>query len=376
MSLVARAASLFRPGPSSSAFGPIGIDFALDSIHMVQLRAVAGGLPEVHAKATTPFGCTRDEVLSNPHRFRSLIKRTLEADRFNGRKAVVAIPSGSFRTMSINYKSAADEAQQAEAVLKVMDDRLDGELSDYVIDYLPVKNRSKNDERLALVAISQREQVVELLETARKSRIDVQALEIGPVAISRLVGAISSEHGTGNVLVINSGRRASYLTLISGTDLLFDQEVGFGEHGLIRQLAETLDMSEDILRDLVMRIGVHADDAVAGAVDETGVMNAMSEILKPHFMSLIEEIKRVCLYAAAETRGGVVTQLYLLGSIARWPGSDRLLGSLIDVNVSKIPNPLALFPQASANKTDPDTPSAPELAVATGLSLRGLIQHG
>lgn len=38
-----------------------------------------------------------------------------------------------------------------------------------------------------------------------------------------------SERGSENVLVINTGRRASYLTVISGTDLLFDQEVAFGD---------------------------------------------------------------------------------------------------------------------------------------------------
>jgi len=62
------------------------------------------------------------------------------------------------------------------------------------------------------VTLCEREPVIEFLELARKARLDVQALEIGPVAISRLIGAISAEQGAKNVLVINSGRRARHRT--------------------------------------------------------------------------------------------------------------------------------------------------------------------
>jgi Tfp pilus assembly PilM family ATPase len=379
MTVITKAVAFLSPNSSARKIGPIGIDFGLESIHFVQLATSAGQAPVVHARASLPFGCSRREVLANPHQFRSLIKRALAADKFYGRSAVIAIPSGLFRTVSINYQSAGGKEQEAAAVLRVMKDRLDGDLSDYVIDYLPVKSHSKNDERLALVAVSEREPIVEFLELARKSRLDVEALEIGPVAISRLVGALSTETGSENVLVINSGRRASYLTVISGTNLLFDQEVAFGENSLIQQAAETLDMPEDMARDLILRSGVqsaaHAD-SVANAIDEAGLVSTISEILKPQFLKLVEEIKRVCLYAASETRGGAVTQVYLLGSIARWPGSDGLLSSLTGVDVAKIPDPLALFPSTENDGNSVNHTSAPEIVVATGAALRGLRNDG
>ena len=342
----------------------------------MQLEAAAGKLPEVRGRVSMSYDVSRREVLASPHQFRSLIKRALEADRFYGRKAIVAIPSGMFRTVSINYQSAAGRDNEARAILKIMQDRLDGDLADFVLDYMPVKSRSKNDERLALVAISERQPIVDFLELTRKARLDVQALEIGPVAISRLVGALSAESGSGNVLVINSGRRASYLTLISGSDVLFDQEVEFGENSLIRQAADTLDMSEDMARDLVLRTGVASggpQEATTVAIEDAGLVNTVSEILKPQFLKLVEEIKRVCLYAAAETRGGSVAQVYLLGSIARWPGSDGLLSALTDFNVAKIPDPLALFPQGNAAGSGS---TAPEIVVATGAALRGMHEHG
>ena len=366
-----RIPSLFA---GRSSLGPIGIDFGLESVHFVQLESVGGAAPTLRARATVPFEGGRQELLDDPSRFRSLIKEALASDRFKGRNAVVAGPVGLFRTLSINYARVPDQ-DDGVSVLKVMRNRLDGDLADFVIDFLPVKSRSKNNERLALVAVSEREPVVAFLESLRRAGLSVEALEIGPVAISRLVGALSEEDHSKNVLVITAGRQASYLTLISGTDLLFDQQISFGETALISQLAETLDLSKTMARDLMTRSGVRSGrDSVSETVDESGLVETMSEILKPQFMKLVDEIKRVCLYAAAETRGGAVSRVYLLGSLARWPGAGELLSALADMQVAKIRDPLLTF---RGGKPD-NRPAAlaPELAVATGLALRGSDHHG
>lgn len=378
MSLASKAAALFRPRSSRHQIGPIGIDFSLEALHLVQLESLDGKPAAVRACVSMPLGCSRQELLEKPLLFRTLIKQALAEDNFYRRQAVIAIPSGMFRTMSVNFKSAPGKDNEAAAIVKIMRERLDGDISDYVLDYLPVLSRSKNDERLALVAVSERKSVVKLLELARKSGLDTQSLEIGPVAISRLVGALSIDRGSENVLVINSGRRASYLTLISGTDLLFDQEVEFGENSLIEHAAATLDMSENMVRDLVLRAGVQSGrehDSVDVTIEESGLVGTLSEILKPNFLKLVEEIKRVCLYAAAETRGGAVSQIYLLGSIARWPGSEQMLSALMESNVKKIPDPLALFPSETERRRADSSSAAPEIVVATGAAMRGLQNH-
>lgn len=374
MNMVAKTLARLRPEAGSRQIGPIGLDFSLESVHLVQLQSIAGGAPQVRARASLAFDCPRREFLAKPHQFRSLIKRALESDQFYGHKAVLAMPSGMFRTVSINYQFSGAEDKEGAVVLRVMKDRLEGDLSDYVLDYMPVKNRSKNDERLAIVAVSEKQPVIELLDTARKAKLDVQAVEIGPVAISRLVGALSKEQGERNILVINTGRRASYLTLISGSDLLFDQEISFGEDSLVHQVSETLDMSENMARDLVLQTGVYPEtpNDSGEAEDDNGLMITMSEILKPQFLKLVEEVKRAFMYAAAETRGGAVSQVYLLGGIARWPGSDRLVSNLAGVEVQKIPDPLALFPATESRDVEVEGDAAPQIAVATGLALRGM----
>ncbi len=375
MSVLARTAALFRPRASGVTIGPIGIDVALEAMHFVQLQATASHKPVVRAKASLEINGTRRELLQQPHQFRSLIKRALASDRFHGNKAVMALPSGMFRTVSVNYQLAGGEKDESAAILRAIKGRLDGDLANYVLDYMPVRGRSKSEEKLALVAVSDRDKVVDFLELARKAGLDVSALEIGPLAISRLTSAISEDSGAATVLVVNSGRRASYLTLISGNDLLFDQEIAIGEQSLVQHICETLDMPEDAARQLLSRTGVYpggGDDALAEALDENGLMETLSEILKPQFLKLVEEIKRAFLYAASETRGRSVTQVYLLGSIARWPGAEEMLSKLSGSQVSKIPNPLALFPSDDNNHRHSAAHFAPEIAVATGLALRGM----
>ena len=189
----------------TTTVGPIGIDFALEAVHLVQLETSETRIPAVRARASLPLDCTRRELLDDPKLLRSTLRNALASGGFSGRKAVVAVPSGSFRTFSINYHSGSDQSDAA-AVLRVMEQRLNGPLSDYVIDYLPVNTRSKNNERLALVAVAERKLVVHVLEALRKAGLKVEALEIGPVAISRLVGVMPTEKENRNVLVINSGR--------------------------------------------------------------------------------------------------------------------------------------------------------------------------
>jgi Tfp pilus assembly PilM family ATPase len=375
MSVVARASAWFQPRSASTRVGPIGVDIALESIHLVQLERADNGRITLRAKVSLPIDSSRSELLQNPLQFRSLIKKALASGRFLGTDAVLALPSFLFRTMSINYQHAGSEKTEAATILKVMKDRLEGDLSSYVLDYLPVTGRQKADEKLALVAVSDLDKVVEFLELARKAGLNASALEIGPLAISRLTCAITEDSDTATILVVNSGRRASYLTLISGNDLLFDQEVAIGENGLVQHICEVLEIPERTARQLLSDTGVnpgHNNGPVADAINESGLYNTLSEILKPQFMKLVDEIKRAFLYAAAETRGRGVTQVYLLGSIAYWPGAEQLLSSLSGANVETIADPLAMFPNEEQAGAVPERRAAPETAVATGLALRGM----
>lgn len=368
-----------HPGQVPAHVGPIGVQFARDELHLVQMQRASEGVLSVHARASIPYPAPLDQVMSNPGRLRSLLHRALRSNGFVGRRVVSSMASDEVRIMSVCYQLNKGEDDD-RAIVDLMRDRIDGELADYVVDYIPVRTKSKEGQRLALVAISKREAVLEHLELLQALGLRIEALEIGPVAIRRLVQMMSSHEQPENVLVVNFGEEKSYLTIVSHRRLLSDQEIDFGENTILRRLSETLDISPEIARDMVFKNGLDPKggrDPVSLALADTGMFNTLLEIVKPELMRLAEEVRRAFVYATSESRGGSRQKVFILGSVARWPGADRLLDTIIDAPVTKIPDPCAVFQDADVTPEEPsDNPAtgdaAPELAVAAGLALRGM----
>jgi type IV pilus assembly protein PilM len=378
MSALAAVLHRVRPRANTRRTGFIGVEFALHAMHLVQLAVDQAGSITLHASASLPFTGTLDELLAEPKRFRSLVREALGQDSFRGRAIVTTLPSSDVKIMPLSY-TVNEDGSDDNAILDVLGERLDGELSDYVIDYLPVRSEQGMQERLAIVAVAQRELVIRYLELLRKSGLDTKHLEIGPSAIRRLVSAMGGRGEHQNVLAINFGRESSFMTVISGARLLFDQEVRFGENRLLEHVATALDMETEVVRDLIARNSLdpmvkNGTEMHEGVDRETSV--TLQEILKPAFLKLAEEINRTLVYAASQTRGEPVRRIYLLGSLARWRGVDALLNALVRLDVETIPNPLQVFCSSNGVQSLTTAMASPEIAIATGLAMNGLIEHG
>ena len=132
-----------------------------------------------------------------------------------------------------------------------------------------------------------------------------------------------------------------------------------------------LDVSEAASRDLVRRHGL--EHAAGAALDD--VSGTLLEIVKHDFITLVDEINRVLIFTAAETRGRPIGRVFLLGGIARWPGAEALLRDLIDIPSADTAGEIGDF-FIDERRPDAARPDLfPEMAVAAGLALRGLIDH-
>ncbi len=357
--------------------GAIGLECSLEQLHFVQLESGARDSIRVRARASVPYDGGPKDLLESPKSLRALVQQALKTDKFSGRKVVSALPSGELRIMSLSYHVNPGQGD-AGAILKLMQDRLDGDMADYVIDYLPVRSADRSDQRTALVAIARREMVISYLEAMRRAGLEVTRLEISPVAIRRLVAAMAPAGQRENVLVINFGSTSSYLTIISGQRLLFDQQIQFGERKLVEQVGAALDMSEGQARELVSAHGLDpaaSSDHAAAQVTGVDVARTLMEIVKPIFLQVVDEINRALIYMASETHGESLDRVYLLGSVARWRGADTLLNKLLVLPVETIPNPHKVFLRPGSPEAVSEDDAVPETAVATGLALHGLSDH-
>ena len=365
-----------EPESAKRRIGPIGLDCAVDRLHMVQLES-ANGVISVHARASIAYPEPLDVLLGSSKKMRALIQDALRSDRFRGRRIVSRLPCAGTRIIPITYHATEGQTGEA-ALLKVIGERVDGDLSDYVIDYLPIRPDSKSEECLAIVAIAERSMVIDYLEVLRKSGLDVERLEIGPTAISRLVSAMGEDSRQDNVLALNCGRISSYLSVISGSRLIFDQEIRFGEMRMLDDIAGALEIKQEAVRALVdsctfAPVGKSVKQANAGF--DADASETLQQIVKPLLLKLVEEVNRTLIYTASQTRGEPINCIYLLGSLARWQGMDQLLGSLVKLPVKIIPNPLKPF-DSDNGKMSGLNESMPEIAVATGFALSGLQDDG
>lgn len=370
MSALKALAARLRPAATPSTCGLIGVHFSKDKLHMVQLERSGDGNVRLRASASLPLIGGRTELLTSTAAIRTMIRRALKGGNFRGRRVISTLPLEHVKLMSISYPAVTPDAEPG-AIATLMADRIEGQLSDYVIDYVPVRTSIRDGERLCIVAISRREHVVAYLDTLSQAGLGVEALEVAPLSVRRLVESMSSSSNIENVLAISTSDDTTYLTLVSGRRLLANQEVDFGEKQLVTAIVRALDIPIDVAQDLLRQNGLRTTSTGPQPGDsnaDLAIGKTLLEIVRPEFLKLVNEIERAFLYAASESYGAGAKRICLFGGLARWDGADELLSSLVNVPVDRLRADLLPF-DLGANESGA---SAGEIAVASGLALWGL----
>ena len=362
MSALARLLPSTGRRPRRSA---IGVHLADDTLRAAQLEQSTAGVIQVAATIALPYPLARQDILKDAASLRVLLRQARQQGGFRGRHAVACLPSTDVRIMSVTYQARPGESDDA-AIGKLMRERIGDELANCVIDYVPVRAESRDGDRLALVMLTERSTVTGFLECLHKTGLAVDALEVVPSAIRRLVTRlIALGQAPENVFVLNVGQNHSAITVVSGRRLLFDQQIAFGEEMLIAEVAMALDIPAELVRNLLVERGLAAGRFSAvppSQLDDTANFNSLRELVRPQLRKLAEQIQQASLFAASETRGGRIEQIFVLGGITHWRGATDLLSELVELPVREIPG---LSPDG--NGTAPMS----EFAVAIGLALRG-----
>lgn len=353
--------------------GLIGIDFAFEKINLVQLGRMPNGEIALRSWCSIGYESSREELLSSPKNLRPILRKAIKEHGFKGKNIVSSMPSSDVRIISVNYPRSKNN-DDSGPILQALKERVDEDLSQYVIDYLPVRASETDSEQLALVALVKHDLVISYLELLRFSGLNVEALEIRPAAIKRLVYATLEKEDYRNVLVINFGSDRSYLTIISGRRLLFDHQLNFGANAFIEKMSDILEMPKKSTIELIQNHGFDVDTSnqtsqMAYADDD--IAKTLLDIARPVLAELIEEINRVLIFAASENHGESITKIYVLGSIAHWKGIDKYLDKKLKISVETLCNPLKPFYKTASSETC-DYASTPDMAIAAGLALRGL----
>lgn len=350
---------------------PIGFDLAYEHLHLLQMEKNGHGDLRVRAGVSVAYPLPREELLGSPTAFQAFVRQALGQKPFKGRTVVSYLPGNQTRLLHIDYEVTPQQSAE-EAIMKGVVARLGGQLEDFIVDYLPVRPEDREARhRQALVAVAQRRDVLTFLDVLGGAGLTVAFLEIGPAALRRLLSSLDQTKQYPSLLLINFGRAKSFLTILSGRRLLMDREIDFGENKLVAAMGQALGMDEAQAKGILYQygLGVRADRPVAISDEQQAVAETTREIVKPLFFELADNINKALIFMASETRGQTVAGIYLLGSVARYPGADQFLRDLFSIPVQVL-HPLAHFPLASPAAIPRDLDPVVSIAMATGLALR------
>lgn len=354
-------------GSKERRLSPIGVKLGIECAQFIQLERIAQGLA-IKAVVTAPYPSSRDDITATPSQFRQFVNNAIRGAGFSTRQVVTSMAPESTKVVLLNYSVKPNQRDEA-AMLPHLKERLTGALSDWVIDYLPIRTQQKDSpERFALVAAAKRDVVIAHLELYRQMGLEVEAVEIGPIAIRRLVTFLRSPDNFDNFLIINIGENTSYLTVLWGRRLVMDRQIEFGRKNLIQALCSSLDIDSNHANYLLCTHGFRRQDRADEIADTT------TDILKPIFLRLVEEINRALIYIASETRGGSVARCHLLGAMANWPEADTLLGSLLSIPAAKL-DPFSGFVAGDSGLDLAALDRSSSMVIATGHALRGMASH-
>lgn len=340
-----------------SAYGPIALEIARDSLRLQQIKVSAEGV-SCHESLELPLPGSRNALLAEPAALTTLLKQALKQGRFSGRRLITALPADKVRLHSLMYRCSPEESD-AEAILKLMEERLPNGLSDQIIDYIPVHRMQGGTEKLALVASAHRGDIHIILDALSTTGYRIDALEINPLAILRLIQWQAGESLHQHCLALNFAERNTYISLISNSQLLADQRVDVGASKILSDISEALEVPVERCREWLNRYGVIAREDYSEAAREFCVV--AGQITQRCMMPLIDAIDKMNTFLAAETRGAQCSIIYLLGSLSDWPGLAELLERAADLPIH------TLKPGDGMLQTDKDQAMWP---VCTGLALR------
>jgi type IV pilus assembly protein PilM len=356
----------------SAALGgsPIGVYLGPDRLNLVQMDGATR--PMLRAMASVPYADSREELLRNPASVRALLKQAFNAQPFRGKTVVSCLPADQIKILSLTYRQAEGQADE-QAVVAELRERLKDELDEMVVDYLPLrKDEGDAAKRDALVALAPRAQVMAYLHLLTDAGLQVDALDIGPAALTRVVKHAGARHFPEfpmmpNALLINFGLESSYLTVIWGRRTVLDRAIEFSENRLFSRLKTVLDMPPELAMRMLCQEGELSEQ-------QRETRKIIEEVIRPDLGLLHQEISKTLVYMASRTRGKSVDSVFLAGPAARYHGVVEGLRQQLKVPVH-ILNPVVDFAGPQQSHLDLSLGTTAGMALAAGLALRGVPEN-
>ena len=345
----------------------IGLFLARDAVNLVQMEATAHYL-RIRALAVVPMANAREEVLKHPRLLREALQRAKESQPFAGNRVISSLSAHVVKISTMAYRRQKGQSDE-QSLVAALRERMPAELDDMVVDFINLRQSEPEAEAgEALVAMAPKRDVMRYLDALTSAGLEVNALDVGPNALARVVRHSGAQNWKEfpklpNALLINVGEHSSFLSVIWGRRLILDRLIDFSENRLVARLVAVLGMPDALARHLLHNL--ETTDGDAGDTKQ-----AVLEVLHPEIQVLQQEINKTLVYMASKTRGKSVDTIHLVGSAVRYPSLLATLEKALQVPITAV-NPIGMFDiRSGQGSIDPELGMKSGLVMATGLALR------
>ncbi len=392
----------------------IGINVCLDNVKLIQLERCEKGFK---VKASARFELPQQfETLGDDYQdaFCDLLPHALGSNGFAGRQGVATLPSDIVDVRTLTLPGSGEDIQkmlrwEAESYLTY-------DISEAVVDYVVLGETTAGKERHAevLVASARKKTVERFVRMTKRAGVAVDAVEVVPTALCRLMGCwrdydgkvnsgtveqsrdsdchlspahLSPVYGSTPLAAVDIGRTTTTAIVVAGNELRLSRQILQGGSRLTKLIAHGLEMSLENAEALKhehglgipARLGGNAQvplqsasgsDPLLGSspggavvISQEKIATVIRDLTRPAVEQLAQEAQKFLRYFAMQAHGDSIKRLMLTGGGALLQGLDVFLAQQLGLEVDVLPGLSRFF---GSDPTDGDSPA---FAVAAGLAL-------
>ncbi|MBU4304655.1 MAG: type IV pilus assembly protein PilM [Candidatus Omnitrophica bacterium] len=336
----------FAKKKSSSA---VGLDIGNSSVKVVQLNSCAGTRELAHFDVQAYKSRQRRDIVAS-------IKKAMETAGIDSQIVNTSVAGQAVIVRYIQMPRMTKEELSKALKLgvgKYIPFNLDEVNYDFqILDDFSASAPGKTM-RVLLVAVK-KEVIEERIKILKEANLTPAVIDVDAFASVNSFHLVS-QGSSGVIAVLDIGADITSTTILRDIVPIFNRDVPLGGNNLTKALIEEFEINAE-----------EADRLKHNPKDKYGdLINAV----RPVFDSLAKELQRSFNYCESQL-GAMVQKVFLTGGTAKFKGVDKVLSSILGIDVEIWDPTLKLQINESLEK-ERLKETGPILTVAVGLALRG-----
>lgn len=318
----------------------LGIDIGSFSIKIVEITQ-NGGKSEIinYAIAKTPENSVNDGKIMDVDKVASVIEGLLLKNFSKTKRVISVISSSALLTREVNIPKM-NESDIEKYISLDSQQYFPVNLDDYILDFKVLEEVSgvKGPELMVFLVAVPQNIVNDYMKLFNKLKLDIEAIDIAPNALSKLAKAISVNKITSKkednmtTAVIDLGAETTTVTIVENGVLQFSRSIPSGGNGLTQSIANTFGLNMQEAEEYKLK----NSEIVLETHDSTNLSSSISDTIKPMLDSLASYINKFFEFYCTRNTLNKIDSIYLTGGGSLLKGIEEYYRGLFNMPTKRI----------------------------------------